>query len=53
MQLYVDGVESSVQQRVDELHEQVGLATHSNDPDPPTRTLGVMQRPGQMAAALL
>lgn len=31
MQMYADGVESTLQQHITELREQVGLATHSDD----------------------
>ncbi|KAK1627814.1 hypothetical protein QYE76_002129 [Lolium multiflorum] len=40
MQLYVDGVENTLQQHISELREQVGLAAHQDDPDQVARTLG-------------
>uniref|UniRef100_A0ACD5ZH15 Uncharacterized protein n=1 Tax=Avena sativa TaxID=4498 RepID=A0ACD5ZH15_AVESA len=40
MQVYADGVESTLQQRITNLQEQVGLAAHTSDPDPRTKAPG-------------
>ena len=40
MTAYADGVESSLQQHLTVLREQVGLAAHTDDPDLTTRTTG-------------